>query len=182
MIEKTLRSAYADCTSLIKAKKCAPILVRLAWHDSGNYDRAARNGGAVASIRFDKELAHGGNAGLGAAVALLAPLKDKYPEISHADLIQMASAAAIEACGGPKIPMRYGRVDAKSDEEVPVEGRLPDGAAQYVRLRRVEQGRGGGGPRGPREELSRQDVGLEGDVPPRDRRHGRARVGAVTVV
>ena len=131
MMEKTLRSAYADCTSLVKAKKCAPILVRLAWHDSGNYDRAARNGGAVASIRFDKELAHGGNAGLGAAVALLAPLKEKYPEISHADLIQMASAASIEACGGPRIPMRYGRVDAKSDEEVPVEGRLPDGAAPY---------------------------------------------------
>ena len=33
--------------------------------------------------------------------------------ISWADLIQMASACAIQATGGPVLPMRYGRVDVK---------------------------------------------------------------------
>ena len=40
-------------------------------------------------------------------------------------------AAAIKASGGPDIPMRYGRVDVKSEEDVPKEGRLPDGAAPF---------------------------------------------------
>lgn len=127
----SLRQCFTDCTELIKSKNCAPILVRLAWHDSGNYDKTYGNGGANGSIRFSKELAHGGNAGLMNAVKLLEPIKAKYPDISYADLFQMASAAAIKASGGPEIKMRYGRIDAKSEDEVPVEGRLPDGAAPF---------------------------------------------------
>jgi len=33
--------------------------------------------------------------------------------ITWADLIQMASACAIQATGGPILPMKYGRVDVK---------------------------------------------------------------------
>merc|ERR1712087_107992 len=66
----SLRQCFTDCTELIKSKSCAPILVRLAWHDSGNYDKTYGNGGANGSIRFSKELAHGGNAGLMNAVKL----------------------------------------------------------------------------------------------------------------
>ena len=77
------------------------------------------------------ELAHGGNAGLRNAVSLLEPIKERHPEVSYADLFQMASACAIETTGGPKIPMRYGRIDAESDSAVPIEGRLPDGAAPF---------------------------------------------------
>lgn len=127
----TLEAAFADCIELVKTKFCAPILVRLAWHDSGNYDKNFGNGGANGSIRFSKELAHGGNAGLKNALDLLDPIKQKYPDVGWADLLQMASAAAIAASGGPTIPMRYGRVDAESEDQVPVEGRLPDGAAPF---------------------------------------------------
>lgn len=63
-------------------------------------------------------------------MGLIQPLKDKHPGLSYADIIQMASAAAIEASGGPKIPMRYGRVDAETDAAVPIEGRLPDGEGE----------------------------------------------------
>ena len=58
-------------------------------------------------------------------------VKAKYPTIGYADLIQMFSAAAIEATGGPKIPMRYGRIDAKDDSAVPADGRLPAGNAPF---------------------------------------------------
>lgn len=53
-------------------------------------------GGATGSIRFAPEINHGANAGLSAAVALLQPVHEKFPEVSWADLIQMASAVAIE--------------------------------------------------------------------------------------
>jgi L-ascorbate peroxidase len=51
------------------------------------------------------------NKGLGKAISLLLPFKMKYPSISWADLIQMAGTRAVKACGGPSIPIRYGRVD-----------------------------------------------------------------------
>ena len=33
--------------------------------------------------------------------------KKDFPELSWADIIQLASAVSIEIAGGPKIPMRY---------------------------------------------------------------------------
>jgi len=71
-------------------------------------------------------LNHGANAGLINALKLIQPIKDKYPGITYADLFQLASAAAIEEAGGPKIPMKYGRVDVTAPEQCPPEGRLPD--------------------------------------------------------
>ena len=45
-----------------------PIMVRLAWHDSGTYDKEISEwpacGGANGSIRFEPEINHGANAGL----------------------------------------------------------------------------------------------------------------------
>mmetsp|Transcript_14231 Transcript_14231/g.27314 ORF Transcript_14231/g.27314 Transcript_14231/m.27314 type:complete len:293 (+) Transcript_14231:172-1050(+) len=127
----TYRQAYKACEDLVKKESCGPILVRLAWHDSGNYDAKEGTGGATGSIRFDKEQAHGGNAGLKNALALMEPIKKLYPTVSYADLFQMGSAAAIAVAGGPVIPMKYGRVDAASDKEVPIEGRLPAGGAPF---------------------------------------------------
>ncbi|KAL3690506.1 hypothetical protein R1sor_016815 [Riccia sorocarpa] len=125
-----LKAAREDVKKLIAEKKCNPILIRLAWHDSGSYDKNIvewpRRGGANGSIRFLPELGHGANAGLINAVKLLEPIKEKYPDITHADLYQLASATAIEEAGGPKIPMKYGRVDTRGPEECAVEGNLPD--------------------------------------------------------
>ncbi|OAE22501.1 hypothetical protein AXG93_4697s1380 [Marchantia polymorpha subsp. ruderalis] len=125
-----LRAAREDVKKLLAEKKCHPILIRLGWHDAGSYDKNIaefpRRGGANGSLRFSPELGHGANAGLINAVKLLEPVKAKYAGITYADLFQLASATAIEELGGPKIPMRYGRVDTKSPEECAIEGNLPD--------------------------------------------------------
>ncbi|XP_042033219.1 probable L-ascorbate peroxidase 6, chloroplastic/mitochondrial isoform X1 [Salvia splendens] len=125
-----LKSAREDIKELLKTKFCHPILVRLGWHDAGTYNKNIeewpQRGGANGSLRFEIELKHGANAGLVNALKLLQPIKDKYSNVTYADLFQLASATAIEEAGGPKIPMKYGRVDVSRPEQCPEEGRLPD--------------------------------------------------------
>jgi len=119
--------AYAACKKelceFINEANCMPIMVRLAWHDSGNYDSRIKSwpecGGANGSILHEPEINFGANAGLTKAVNMLKQFKTKYPQISWADLIQMASACAIEVAGGPVIPMKYGRVDVKDGSACP---------------------------------------------------------------
>ncbi|WCJ44371.1 thylakoidal ascorbate peroxidase [Euphorbia peplus] len=124
-----LKSAKEDIKELLKSTFCHPILVRLGWHDAGTYNKNIqewpKRGGANGSLRFDAELKHGANAGLLNALKLLQPIKEKYSGVTYADLFQLASATAIEEAGGPKIPMKYGRVDVSAPEECPEEGRLP---------------------------------------------------------
>ena len=67
-------------------------------------------------------MAHGANAGLKKVIGWLQPVKDKFPILSWADIIQMAGAEAVYTAGGPAIPMRYGRVDATEPSK---EGALP---------------------------------------------------------
>ena len=112
-------------------KACGPIMVRLAWHDSGTFDKNIKEawpkaGGAIASIRFEPEIKHGANNGLINAIKLLEPVKTAFPSVSYADIFQMASCRAIENAGGPKIGVKYGRVDADSKEQCSPEGNLPD--------------------------------------------------------
>ena len=65
----------------------------------------------------------------------------KYPDISYADLYILAGVVAIEEMGGPKVPFRWGRTDAKcpaepkDDKRFSPDGRLPDGdkGAQHIR-------------------------------------------------
>eukprot|EP00803_Ostreobium_quekettii_P005110 evm.model.scf_2526.2 EVM.evm.TU.scf_2526.2 scf_2526:7640-12070(-) len=130
-----LEGARDAVAELIRSKSCNPILVRLAWHDAGTYNKDIPDwpqcGGANGSIRFKPEIDHGANAGLAGALKLLDPIKEQFPEVSHADLFQMASALAIEMAGGPKIPLRYGRIDTSIPEECPAEGNLPAAAAPF---------------------------------------------------
>eukprot|EP00249_Psilotum_nudum_P017297 c26251_g1_i1 orf=686-1627(-) len=127
---KQLKNAREDIKTLIRNTFCNPILIRLGWHDAGTYDKDIEEwptrGGANGSLRHDIELSHKANAGLDNALKLLTPIKENYPNITWADLFQLASATAIEEAGGPKIPMRYGRVDAPGPEGCPPEGKLPD--------------------------------------------------------
>eukprot|EP00438_Fugacium_kawagutii_P027136 Skav225199 [mRNA] locus=scaffold3065:278776:290535:+ [translate_table: standard] len=112
---------------------CNPILVRLAWHDAGTYDKSktafghwlalvpcCERGGANGSIRFSPEICMGANndcsladRGLDKAVKYMEPFKARadYPLVSYADLYQMAAAVSVEHAGGPKIDMKYGRKD-----------------------------------------------------------------------
>ena len=55
-----------------------PVLVRLAWHCSGTYDKETGTGGSNgATMRFAPEGDHGANAGLKAARDFLDPVKRK---------------------------------------------------------------------------------------------------------
>lgn len=128
-----LKGAKKELEALIDKTNANPIMIRLAWHDSGTYDKNIKEwpacGGAIGSIRFEPEINHGANAGLASALKMLEPIKKKYPEVSYADLFQMASACAVELAGGPKIDMKYGRVDASGPKDCSPEGNLPDAEA-----------------------------------------------------
>ena len=95
--ERLIR-AYRACRNEVKlmmlSKAASPILLRLAWSDAGTYDCMVKGwpecGGVNGSILFDSEMYFKGNAGLSKAAALLAPVKKRYPQVSWADLIQMA--------------------------------------------------------------------------------------------
>jgi L-ascorbate peroxidase len=106
----SLHGAQEMIDSIINEKNCNPFFVRLAWHDSGTYDASIKEwpacGGADGSIRFAPEINHGANNGLKGAVDLLNPVKEKFPDISYADIYQMASARSVELAGGPKIDMK----------------------------------------------------------------------------
>jgi L-ascorbate peroxidase len=130
--KENLANAQKMIDDILKEKNCGPVFVRLAWHDSGTYDKNVTGewpaaGGAIASIRLTPEINHGANAGLDGAVKLLEPVKEANPEVSYADIFQMASARSIELAGGPKIDMKFGRVDAMVPEQCSPEGNLPDG-------------------------------------------------------
>jgi len=103
----------------------APVLIRLAWHSSGTYDRVTGTGGSNGStMRFEPESAFGANAGLEHARARLEKIKQKYPDMSYADLWTLAGVVAVEAMGGPKVSWRPGRTDKPDGKASPPDGRL----------------------------------------------------------
>lgn len=128
-------SLVSDLEALVKEKSCGPILIRLSWHDAGVFSTGKLKGGCPnAAMRFTDagEGTFGANAGLPTvALDLLSPITKKYCDsgfISNADMWTLAANVATEVMGGPKIPTRFGRVDAKTSAES-VEsqvGRLPD--------------------------------------------------------
>lgn len=115
-----LKACQQDLKDFINKMNCHPIMVRLAWHDSGTFDQRIKEwpqcGGANGAIIFDPEMSFGANAGLSKAKGFLDKFKEKYPLVSWADMIQMASAVAIELAGGPKIDMKYGRESVSGPE------------------------------------------------------------------
>lgn len=131
---KEIERARRDLRALISSKNCAPIMLRLAWHDAGTYDKATKTGGPNGSIRFEEEYTHGSNAGLKIAIDLLEPIKAKHPKITYADLYQLAGVVAVEVTGGPTIDFVPGRRDSSA---CPREGRLPDAKKGSQHLRDV---------------------------------------------
>ncbi|KAG7098390.1 hypothetical protein E1B28_000348 [Marasmius oreades] len=112
-----------------------PVLLRLAWHSSGTYDKDTKTGGSnYATMRFDPESRHGANAGLNLARDLMEKVKTQFPWISYGDLWTLAGVAAVQEMGGPKIPWRPGRIDGVAADATP-DGRLPDATqgADHVR-------------------------------------------------
>ncbi|KAK1222048.1 heme peroxidase [Marasmius sp. AFHP31] len=112
-----------------------PVLLRLAWHSSGTYDKDTKTGGSnYATMRFQPESLHGANAGLNVARDLMEKVKQEFPWISYGDLWTLGGVAAIQEMGGPKVPWRPGRIDGTAEKATP-DGRLPDASqgADHVR-------------------------------------------------
>ncbi|KAL2937109.1 L-ascorbate peroxidase 3 [Bienertia sinuspersici] len=120
---KEIDKARRDLRSLISNRNCAPIMLRLAWHDAGTYCAKTNTGGPNGSIRNEEECAHGANNGLKKAVDWCEEVKSKHPKITYADLYQLAGVVAVEVTGGPNIDFVPGRKDSNV---CPKEGRLPD--------------------------------------------------------
>eukprot|EP00462_Mataza_sp_D1_P001392 CAMPEP_0175093906 /NCGR_PEP_ID=MMETSP0086_2-20121207/3281_1 /TAXON_ID=136419 /ORGANISM="Unknown Unknown, Strain D1" /LENGTH=293 /DNA_ID=CAMNT_0016366937 /DNA_START=174 /DNA_END=1055 /DNA_ORIENTATION=+ len=113
-----------------------PVLIRLAWHASGTFNKEDGSGGSNgATMRFNPEAAHGANAGLHHARAALESVKKEFPGISYSDLWILAGVVAIEEMGGPKIGFSPGRTDKPDGSHCTPDGRLPDAAqgAQHLR-------------------------------------------------
>ncbi|CAH9056713.1 unnamed protein product [Cuscuta europaea] len=131
---KEIERARRDLRALISSKSCAPIMLRLAWHDAGTYDAKIKAGGPNGSIRNEEEYSHAANNGLKIAIDLCETVKSKHPKISYADLYQLAGYVAVEITGGPTIDFVPGRKDSKVS---PKEGRLPDATKGAPHLRDV---------------------------------------------
>ncbi|CAE7243416.1 APX3 [Symbiodinium natans] len=132
----------ADLETLIAAKSCGPILIRLSWHDAGVFNGADGCPNAAMRLAGSGEHAMAANAGLPqVALALLGPITEKYVPrlISHADLWALAANVSIKAMGGPDVPTRFGRLDAHraSDGVSSAEGRLPDGDKDAKHIRDI---------------------------------------------
>jgi cytochrome c peroxidase len=110
-----------------------PVLVRLAWHAAGTYDKNTKTGGSNgATMRFQPESAHGANAGLSLARDLLEKVKQQYPKISYSDLWSLAGVVAIQEMNGPTIKWKPGRADAIAAESCTPDGRLPDASKSII--------------------------------------------------
>ncbi|KAH7433151.1 hypothetical protein KP509_07G056600 [Ceratopteris richardii] len=130
---KSVEKARRDLRAFIAQKHCAPIMLRLAWHDAGTYDAKTKTGGPNGSIRIEKEYNHSANAGLKIAIEFCG-IKSKYPNLTYADLYQLAGVVAVEVTGGPTIEFVPGRKDSSA---VPAEGRLPDAHKGAAHLRDI---------------------------------------------
>ncbi|PHU04454.1 L-ascorbate peroxidase 1, cytosolic [Capsicum chinense] len=115
-------------------KNCAPLMLRLAWHSAGTYDKFSKTGGPFGTMTLKAELAHVANTGIDIALKLLEPVKEQFPILSYVDFHQLAGVVAVEVIGGPDVPFHPGR---KDKPEPPVEGRLPDPSKGSNHLRDV---------------------------------------------
>lgn len=131
---KEIDKARRDLRALISSKNCAPIMLRLAWHDAGTYDVNTKTGGPNGSIRNEEEYSHGSNNGLKIALDFCEEIKSKHPKITYADLYQLAGVVAVEVTGGPTVDFVPGRKDSKIS---PKEGRLPNAGKGAPHLRDI---------------------------------------------
>ncbi|KAL6336286.1 hypothetical protein AAG906_014455 [Vitis piasezkii] len=138
IVSKEYQKAVEKCKrklrGFIAEKKCAPLMLRLAWHSAGTYDVKTKTGGPFGTMKHPEELAHEANNGLDIAVRLLEPIKEQFPILSYGDFYQLAGVVAVEVTGGPEIPFHPGRQDKS---EPPPEGRLPNATKGSDHLRDV---------------------------------------------
>lgn len=90
--QEDYQKVYNDIAARLEEKddyddgSYGPVLLRLAWHCSGTYDKETKTGGSNgATMRFAPEGDHGANSGLVAARDFLQPIKGrlKLPKTCH---------------------------------------------------------------------------------------------------
>lgn len=92
----------------------APVILRLAWHSSGTFDKETGTGGRsvvksygqlhelimhfsnYATMRFDPESVHSANAGLHVARQLMEQVKKEFDWISYGDLWTLGGVATVQ--------------------------------------------------------------------------------------
>ncbi|CAN1757860.1 L-ascorbate peroxidase 3 [Linum perenne] len=131
---KEIDVARRHLRALIYGKQCAPIMLRLSFHDAGTYDARTRTGGPNGSIRHRNELSRVANSGINVAVDFCEQIKAMHPRITYADLYQLAGVVAVEVTGGPQIDFVPGR---KVQENRKQNGRLPNPNQGSSHLREV---------------------------------------------
>lgn len=124
----------------VLSKNKAPGVLRLVFHDAGTYDMDEGSGGMNGSISY--ELDRPENKGLKKSLKILVEAKkiveEKQP-VSLSDMIAVAGAEAVSLCGGPKIPVRLGRLDSMVPDP---EGKLPEETLDAFGLKQSFQGKG----------------------------------------
>lgn len=129
------RSSWASTN--IPDGSLAPVILRLAWHASGTYDKDTKTGGSnYATMRFPGEGNHGANKGLQYARDYMETIKKQFPWISYGDLWTLGGVVAVQETGGPTIPWRPGRIDGFEIHQTP-DGRLPDATQGSKHLRDI---------------------------------------------
>ena len=74
-----------------------PVLVRLAWHTSGTFNKSDNTGGSYGgTYRFAKETNDPSNAGLQNGAKFLEPILEQFSWISHGDLYTLAGVTAVQ--------------------------------------------------------------------------------------
>mmetsp|Transcript_10401 Transcript_10401/g.25035 ORF Transcript_10401/g.25035 Transcript_10401/m.25035 type:complete len:400 (+) Transcript_10401:1413-2612(+) len=114
------------------------MAVRVAWHASGTYDAKDSSGGSNGgTMRFEPERSDPANAGLFIIHDLLERVKQRFPDVSYADLWTLAGCKAVEWMGGPAVPHSLGRKDFADGSLCPAHGRLPDASQGASHLRAI---------------------------------------------
>ncbi|PIN09868.1 L-ascorbate peroxidase [Handroanthus impetiginosus] len=124
----------------VLSKGKAAGLLRLVFHDAGTFDKGDQSGGMNGSIVF--ELDRPENMGLEKSLKVLNKAKvpiDAVRPVSWADLIAVAGAEAVLVCGGPKIPVRLGRIDATVPDP---DGKLPEESLDATAMKKCFQKKG----------------------------------------
>lgn len=95
--------------SLLQTPAQASPFLKLALADSLTFNSMTREGGPDGAIQFDSGALEN-NPELASALLELKRIKKqlaKTTEVSLADVLQLAGAEAIEACGGPRIQVFF---------------------------------------------------------------------------
>lgn len=96
--------------SNVVGKQNSAEWVRTVFHDAITHDKATGLGGLDASIMFETHREE--NTGDAFNNTMSEAHEFVSPSASGADMLALGLVASVAACGGPRIPLRTGRIDA----------------------------------------------------------------------